>query len=63
MDLEYWHSLLGKKELVGGSNFRILYGSDHVFFGSSRVQGYTVVLTPQLIVDLLVEGGPCVENG
>lgn len=60
-DLEYWHNLLGKKGLVGGGNFRTLYGSDHVFFGSSRVQGYTVVSTPQLIVDLLVEGGPCVE--
>jgi hypothetical protein len=60
-DLEYWHSLLGKKGLVGGGNFRTLYGSNHIFFGSSRVQGYTVVSTPQLIVDLLVEGGPCVE--
>jgi len=46
---------------VGGGNFRTLYGSNHVFFKSSSVQGYTVVSTPQLIVDLLVEGGPCVE--
>jgi hypothetical protein len=60
-DLEYWHTLLGRKGQVGGGNLRTLYASSHVFFRSQHVQGYTVVSTPQFILDLLVEGGPCVE--
>ena len=60
-DQNYWHSLLSKKGIVGGGNFRTLYAPKHVFFNSYIINNYTTVSTPQLIVDLLVEGGPSAE--
>jgi len=60
-DQWYWHDLLGKIGVIGGGNFRVRFGSKHVFFNSFTVNNYRVVSRPQLIVDLLIEGGPCVE--
>jgi hypothetical protein len=60
-DQGYWHDLLSKKGVIGGGNFRIRYGSKHVFFNSFSVNNYKVVSKPQLIVDLLMEGGPCID--
>jgi hypothetical protein len=60
-DHEYWHSTLTRRGLVGGGNFRTLYTSKHVYYNVQKVDNYPLVSTPQLILDLLVEGGPAVE--
>jgi len=60
-DQKYWHDLLSKQGMVGGGNFRIMYGTKHVFFNSFYVKNYNIVSIPQLIVDLLIEGGPSIE--
>lgn len=60
-DRDGWHRLLSEKGLVGKGNVRVLMTDEHVFYKSSEKKGMTVVSTPQLIVDLLQEGGPCSE--
>lgn len=60
-DYEQWHSLLSEKGAVGGGNLKTLYTSKHVFFNSQNIDDYTIVSTPQLILDLLIEGGPAIE--
>ncbi|MGQ9552395.1 MAG: hypothetical protein ACUVUE_08220 [Candidatus Bathycorpusculaceae bacterium] len=39
----------------------MLIADSHVFYGSFKRQGLTIVCIPQLIVDLLEEGGVCTE--
>ncbi len=56
-----WHRILSREGLVGKGNTRVLIGDEHVFYGSFEKNGFTVVSLPQLIVDLLNEGGVCVE--
>jgi len=60
-EAERWHQLLTNKGLVGKGNVRLLITDPHVFYGSSKRQNLTVVSIPQLIVDLLEEGGVCAE--
>lgn len=60
-DKEKWHRMLSKEGLVGKGNTRILIGDKHVFYNSFERDGLKIVSTPQLIVDLLNEGGVCVE--
>jgi hypothetical protein len=60
-DKEKWHRLLSKEGLVGKGNTRILILDEHVFYDSFKTKGLNVVSLPQLIVDLLAEGGVCVE--
>jgi hypothetical protein len=60
-DAEEWHQLVTKEGLVGKGNLRTLITDPHVFYGSLKRQGLTVVGLPQLIVDLLEEGGVCTE--
>jgi hypothetical protein len=60
-DQEKWHSLLSEKGAVGGGNLRTLYASKYVLFNAQHINKYRVVSTPQLILDLLVEGGPAAE--
>jgi hypothetical protein len=60
-DIEQWNNLLTVEGLVGKGNIRLLIADHHVFYGASERQGLTVVSTPQLIVDLLEEGGVCIE--
>jgi hypothetical protein len=60
-DLAKWHELLKGEGLVGRGNTRMLLADEHVFYNSSERGGFRVVSTPQLIVDLLAEGGVCVE--
>jgi len=60
-DAEEWHSQLTVEGLVGKGNVRLLITDAHVFYGSLKRQGLTVVSIPQLIVDLLEEGGVCTE--
>lgn len=45
--------------MLGGGNTRIRLTDPHVFYRSGDVQEMKVVSTPQLILDLLDEGGPC----
>lgn len=56
-----WHVLLSRGGLVGEGNVRILFDDDHVFYNAVDREGLRVVSLPQLIVDLLLEGGVCVE--
>ena len=60
-DREKWHKLITKEGLVGKGNLRVLIADSHVFYGSFKRQDLTVVCIPQLIVDLLQEGGVCTE--
>ncbi len=60
-DKARWHDILSRKGLVGKGNTRVLIGDPHVFHNSSEYEGLKTVSIPQLAVDLLMEGGPCVE--
>jgi hypothetical protein len=60
-DVKEWHSQLTIEGLVGKGNVRLLITDAHVFYGAFKRQGLTVVSIPQLIVDLLEEGGVCTE--
>lgn len=56
-----WLELVEEKGLIGGGNTRIRVLDQHVFYNQQEVQGYSTVSVPQLILDLLGEGGPCEE--
>ena len=60
-DRLYWHNKLTNAGLVGKGNFRVIYASDHVFFNAKNFNNKKIVSIPQLIIDLLREGGPAVE--
>lgn len=60
-DRTKWHNVLTEEGLVGKGNTRLLIADEHVFYGSKVINGFNVVSIPQLIVDLLNEGGVCVE--
>jgi hypothetical protein len=60
-DAAKWHNKLTVEGLVGKGNLRLLIADAHVFYGAFKRQGLTVVSIPQLIVDLLEEGGTCTE--
>ena len=56
-----WHNILSQEGLVGKGNTRVLIGDTHVFYNLSEKEGLKTVSIPQLIVDLLLERGPCAE--
>jgi hypothetical protein len=60
-NVDKWHEELTFEGLVGKGNLRLLIADEHVFFGAFKRQDLTVVSIPQLIVDLLQEGGVCIE--
>jgi hypothetical protein len=60
-DAEQWHNRLTVDGLAGRGNLRLLITDPYVFYGSTERQGLAVVSIPQLIVDLLEEGGVCTE--
>ena len=60
-DKTKWHEIIVEDGLVGGGNFRLLFGDDRVFYKSFDVDGVTVASLPQIIVDLYDAGGVCVE--
>jgi hypothetical protein len=60
-DLNKWHKEITVEGLVGKGNLRLLITDEHVFYGAFKRQTLTVVSIPQLIVDLLQEGGVCTE--
>jgi hypothetical protein len=61
-DTEKWHKEVTTEGLVGKGNLRLLITDDeHILYGAVKRQNLTVVSIPQLIVDLLQEGGVCTE--
>jgi len=61
-DRAKWHdSIVTEGGLVGRGNTRILLADSHVFYKAFKIEDLGVVSLPQLMVDLLAEGGPCVE--
>ena len=61
-DFEKWQHLLGDNgALVGGGNVRLRWYDDAVFYSRFYVNGYSIVSIPQLIVDLVREGGVAVQ--
>lgn len=60
-EIDDWLSIIEEKGMLGGGNTRLRVLDDHVFYNSQQRDGYTTVSIPQLIVDLLDEGGPCEE--
>lgn len=60
-DTEAWTSFIEENALVGGGNTEFRIADDQVFYNAKIVNDLRTVSIPQLIVDLLDEGGPCVE--
>jgi hypothetical protein len=60
-DWKQWHDMISKKGLVGKGNMRLLLADEHVFYKYFEKNGLKIVSTPQLIIDLMSEGGVCVE--
>ncbi len=60
-DVEKWHKLFTKNGLTGKGNVKIIIEDEHVFYKSKQKKGFKVVSIPQLIVDLLKEGGVAEE--
>ena len=60
-DIGRWHDIFEEEGLVGQGNLRLLQADEHVFYRSFERTGLTVVSLPQLILDLLEEGGVAVE--
>ena len=54
-----WLDLVETNGLLGGGNTRISVLDDHVFYNRQTIDGFSTVSIPQLILDLLAEGGPC----
>lgn len=62
-DVEKWLDLVEREGFVGGGNTELRATDEHVFYNARTVENVTTVSIPQLIVDLLDEGGPAVEAG
>ena len=60
-EIEEWLKLIKEKGLLRGGNTRLRATDEHVFYNPETVDGFTIVSFPQLIVDLLDEGGACKE--
>lgn len=60
-DLQKWHSLLTKNGLYGKGNVRIIITEEHTAYKKRKLNNLWIVCLPQLIIDLLIEGGPCEE--
>jgi len=60
-DKNQWHQLITQEGLIGRGNLRLLITDNHVFYHSIERRELKIVSLPQLIVDLLEEGGVCTE--
>jgi len=60
-DEDQWHHLITQEGLVGKGNLRLLIADNQVFYRSIERRELKIVSLPQLIVDLLEEGGVCTE--
>ena len=58
-EIDDWLAVVEEKGLLGGGNTRIRVLDDHVFYNQQVVDGFSTVSIPQLVLDLLAEGGPC----
>lgn len=58
---EEWKNFIEEKGLIGGGNTTILLTDPHVFYERRKNEGLNTVCLPQLIIDLLAEGGPAIE--
>ena len=58
-EIDDWLTIIEENGLVGGGNTRIRVLDEHVFYNQQEVDGFVTVSIPQLILDLLSEGGPC----
>lgn len=59
--IQDWLEIVEDKGLLGGGNTRLKVLDHHVFYNTQHRDGFTTVSIPQLILDLLTEGGPCRE--
>ena len=70
-DLEKWHAMLSGKGFYGKGNVRILISDDNFVFYKKGIfqfkiknnKQFFMVSLPQVIIDLLAEGGPAKEAG
>lgn len=62
-DFDRWHdTLVNSGAMVGGGNVTLRLYDDGVFYNSFKTNdGYSIVSIPQLIVDLVREGGVAVQ--
>ena len=60
-DVDAWTTFIEENALVGGGNTEFRIADDHVFYNTETVNELRSVSIPQLILDLLDEGGPCVD--
>jgi len=58
---DQWERIVEENGLLGGGNTTVLVTDPHVFYNNRQIDGLTMVSAPQLILDLLSEGGPAVE--
>lgn len=63
IDLEKWHKFLTKNGLYGKGNVKIISADKDVMYGKRIINKLSIVSIPQLIVDLIKEGGTCREAG
>lgn len=60
-DISTWLDIIEETGLIGGGNTEFRATDEHVFYNAQTTDDVTTVSIPQLIVDLLDEGGPAVE--
>lgn len=60
-ETEDWLSVIEEQGLIGGGDTEFRVTDSHIFYRATAANGLRTVCIPQLIVDLLDEGGPCVE--
>ncbi|PTD94115.1 hypothetical protein C9439_04245 [archaeon SCG-AAA382B04] len=60
-EIEDWIQLIKERGSLGGGNIRLRATDKHVFYKQEEIEGYNIVSTPQLILHLIEEEGPCKE--
>ena len=60
-DAPAWYNEILRNGFVGGGNLRLLLGDEDILRTGEKHRGLRIVCIPQLILDLIVEGGVCTE--
>ncbi len=60
-DAAAWHDLMTSRGLVGRGNVQIILADEHVFYERQDVDGWPLVSSQQVIVDLYRTGVECAE--
>lgn len=60
-EIEDWLTIIETKGMIGGGNTRLKVLDEQVFYNTQERDGFSTVSIPQLILDLMDEGGPCSE--